>query len=169
MTTTEQTPMTGHRTIAAVGHAQRRTAVWLARHSIDLLRISVGLVFFGFGVLKFFPGVSPAENLAVRTLETLTFGTLSGNTALITTAITECFIGITLITEKLLKTGLLVLAGSLIGIMSPLVLFFTDLFPAGPTLEAQYVLKDIVLVTAGLVIAARALGTRFVSDEAPVH
>jgi hypothetical protein len=41
--------------------------------------------------------------------------------------------------------------------MSPLVLFFGDLFPGTPTLEAQYVLKDVVLAAAGLVVAAKAL------------
>ena len=44
----------------------------------------------------------------------------------------------------------------MVGIMSPLVLFYGDLFPGGlPTLEAQYVLKDIVLAAAGAVVAAR--------------
>jgi putative oxidoreductase len=55
------------------------------------------------------------------------------------------------------------MAGCMIGILSPLVLFFDDLFPSFPgalTLEAQYVLKDIVLVAAALVVAARALGAR---------
>lgn len=151
-------------TTISVDKVQRRVAGWLARHSVDLLRISLGLVFFGFGVLKFFPGLSPAEGLAVRTLDMLSMGTVSGSAALITTAVAECFVGVTLVTGKLLRTGLVVLAGSLVGIMSPLVLFFTDMFPAGPTLEAQYVLKDIVLVTAGLVIAARALGARFTTS-----
>jgi putative oxidoreductase len=148
-----------------VERAVQRTTGLLARRSIDVLRISVGLVFLGFGVLKFFPGASPAEELVVRTLEKLSLGVLSGEVALLTTAVAECFIGVTLVSGKLLRTGLVVLAGSLVGIMSPLVLFFTDLFPGAPTLEAQYVLKDIVLVAAGLVIAARALGARMVADE----
>ncbi|RZS37607.1 DoxX-like protein [Herbihabitans rhizosphaerae] len=140
-----------------------RVAAWLSRNSVDILRINLGLVFFGFGILKFFPGLSPAEGLASRTLETLSLGLVSGQTAAIVTAISECFIGITLISGRFLKAGLAVLGVSLIGIMSPLVLFFTDLFPAGgPTLEAQYVLKDIVLVAAGLVVAAKALGGRMV-------
>ncbi|MEO3890409.1 DoxX family protein [Nonomuraea sp. B5E05] len=139
------------------------TTEWLARHSIDALRISVGLVFLGFGFLKFFPGVSPAEDLAVGTLEQLTFGVVSGGVALAVVAATECFIGLTMITGRFLKAGLLVMAGALVGFMSPLVLFFTDMFPGGPpTLEAQYILKDIVLVTAAMVIAARALGARLV-------
>jgi putative oxidoreductase len=143
-----------------------RMTGWLTRHSIDILRISLGLVFLGFGALKFFPGLSPAQDLAEGTLEKLTLGILSGEAALLTTAIAECFIGVTLVTGRWLKAGLLVLAASLVGIMSPLVLFFTDLFPGAPTLEAQYVLKDIVLVAAGLVIAARALGARLVTGGA---
>jgi uncharacterized membrane protein YkgB len=81
---------------------------------------------------------------------------MTGTAAVVTTAVIECFVGITLITGRLLRTGLAVLAGALIGIMSPLVLFLPDMFPHGtPTLEAQYVFKDIVLAAAGLVVAVR--------------
>jgi putative oxidoreductase len=164
-TTTAPTgnPATGPATLATL--VVRRLTTWLAWHSIGILRASVGLVFLGFGALKFVPGASPAEGLVARTLETLSFGILSGQAALLTTAVVECFIGITLVTGRLLRIGLVVMAGSLVGIMSPLVLFFSDLFPGTPTLEAQYVLKDIVLVAAGLVIAARALGARLVTGE----
>ncbi|ADB35092.1 DoxX family protein [Kribbella flavida DSM 17836] len=134
-----------------------RLTGWLGRHSVDILRISLGLVFLGFGLLKFFPGASPAEGLVMRTLDTLTLGVVSGQTAVVLTAVMECFIGLTLLTGRFLRTGLLVLGMALVGIMSPLVLFFGDLFPGTPTLEAQYVLKDIVLAAAGLVIAAKAL------------
>jgi putative oxidoreductase len=164
--TTTDRPKESDMTVATLTEtANRRAADWLARHSIDVLRVSLGVVFLGFGVLKFFPGLSPAESLVVRTLDTLSFGLLPGSAALILTAISECFIGITLITGRLLKTGLVVLAFSMIGILSPLVLFVTDLFPSGPTLEAQYVCKDIVLVAAGMVVAARALGARLVNDR----
>ena len=93
----------------------------------------------------------------MRTIDTLTLGIVDGRNAVLMTALMECFIGLTLVTGKFLRTGLLVLGLSLVGIMSPLVLFFGDLFPGTPTLEAQYVLKDIVLAAAGLVIAAKAL------------
>ena len=148
---------------AVVDQAAHVLARWLARHSIDLLRISLGLIFLGFGALKIM-GISPAEALSVRTVETLTFDIVSGDFALFVISMVECFIGITLITGQLLRIGLLVLAGAIVGIMSPLVLFFSDLFVGGPTLEAQYVLKDIVLVAAALVVAARALGARLVTD-----
>ncbi|WP_020388070.1 DoxX family membrane protein [Kribbella catacumbae] len=134
-----------------------KIAGWLGRSSVDILRVSLGLVFLAFGALKFFPGASPAEALVIRTIDTLTLGMIDGQAALLLTAVMECFIGITLVTGKFLRTGLLVLGMSLVGIMSPLVLFFGDLFPGTPTLEAQYVFKDIVLAAAGLVIAAKAL------------
>ena len=135
-----------------------RVIDWLARYSVDILRISLGVVFLAFGAVKFVPDASPAQALVERTLDTLSLGLVSGEAALLMTAVAECFIGITLITGKLLRAGLAVLGASLVGIMSPLVLFFTDMFPSdGPTLEAQYVFKDIVLVAAGLVVAVWAL------------
>lgn len=137
-----------------------RIRSWLNRYSIDVLRISLGLVFTLFGALKFVPGASPAEELASRTVETLTLGIVSGYPALLLTAVIECFIGVTLVTGRLLRVGLGALGVALIGILSPLVLFFGDLFPAGPTLEAQYILKDVVLAAAGLVVVTGALGSR---------
>jgi uncharacterized membrane protein YkgB len=142
-----------------------RLTGWLTRYSIVILRVSLGLVFLGFGALKFFPDASPAQELSVRTVETLTLGVFSGEAARLLTATMEVFVGATLVTGVLLRAGLVVLGVSMVGIMSPLVLFFADLFPGTPTLEAQYVLKDIVLVAAGLVIAAKALGARMVLEQ----
>jgi hypothetical protein len=117
-------------------------------------------VFLLFGALKFVPGLSPAEDLAARTIDALTLGVVSGSGAVLLTAVMESFIGITLITGRLLKAGLAVLAMAMVGIMSPLVLFAGEMFPGGPTIEAQYVIKDVVLIAAGLVVAAQALGAR---------
>lgn len=134
----------------------------LARYSITVLRISLGLVFFGFGILKLFDR-SPAQNLAERTTEALTFGLISGTAAGILVAALECTIGICLVTRRQVRLGLGLLAVAFVGILSPLVLFPDDLFAGkdhAPTLEGQYVLKDVVLVASGLVIAARELGGR---------
>lgn len=150
---------------------QRHTSAvgrWLAAHSVTALRVSLGLVFLVFGVLKFIPGASPAEALVMRTIDTLSLGLVSGAPAVVVTAVLETFVGLTLVTGIGLLAGLVVLAGSLVGIMSPLVLFFGDLFPGYPTLEGQYVLKDIVLVAAAAVVAAHALGARYVPSAEPV-
>lgn len=141
-----------------------RIARWLARHGIDVLRVCLGLIIAGFGALKFFPGISPAEPLVTRAVDILTFGVITGQTAMVVTAIAECAIGLMLISGRFLRTGLILLAGCALGWMSPLVLFPADLFTGGPTLEAQYILKDIVLGAAGLVVAAKALGARMVAE-----
>lgn len=132
----------------------------LDTYSIGSLRVSLGLVFLLFGALKFVPGLSPAADLAARTIDVLTFGIVSGSAAVLVTAVMETFIGITLVTGRFLKAGLVVLAMAMVGIMSPLVLFAGEMFPEGPTIVAQYVIKDIVLITAGLVVGAQALGAR---------
>ncbi len=137
----------------------------LARYSITALRVALGLVFLGFGVLKFFPGVSPAEDLAQRTIGELTLHLVGPSAALLMTAVIETVIGLTLLTGRFLRAGLVLLAVALVGIMSPLVLFFDELFPAGgPTLTAQYVLKDLILAAAGAVVGAWALGARLRRD-----
>ena len=137
----------------------------LNRYSVGFLRVSLGLVFLAFGVLKFFPGLSPAEDIAAATIDRLTFGLIGGETAVLMTAVLETFIGLTLVTGKFVRLGLVVLAGAFVGIVSPLVLFTDELFPHGPSLMGQYVLKDIVLVAAALVVAAGALGSRLRSDS----
>lgn len=136
---------------------------WLVRRSIPALRISLGLVFLGFGLLKYIPGVSPAQDLAITTTGILTFGLIPGGVALVLTATMECSIGLLLITGKAVRLALYLLVVQLLGILSPLVLLPARLFSGpfhAPTLEGQYVLKDIVLVTAAMVIAASFRGAR---------
>lgn len=135
----------------------------LALHSVTLLRWSVGAIFLGFGFLKFFPGASPAEAIATRTTSMLTFGLVGPDAGLLGVALMECTIGLTLLSGRLLGVGLALLAAAFAGILSPLVLLSGELFTGpsnAPNLLGQYVLKDIVLVTAGLVVAARALSER---------
>ncbi|WP_425955436.1 DoxX family protein [Xylanimonas sp. McL0601] len=144
----------------ALDVATGRLAGFLVRWSVPALRVALGLVFLGFGALKFIPGASPAADIAERTIDTLTLGFVHGTTAILLTAVLEVFIGITLITGRLLKSGLVALACAFVGILSPMVLFAGELFGHGMTLMGQYVLKDIVLVTGAAVVAAYALGAR---------
>ncbi|MDV3222355.1 DoxX family protein [Intrasporangium sp.] len=159
-------PDTQSRPDPTTGWRQRlvdRSLVLLAAHSIDALRISLGLVILGFGSLKFFPGASPAEGLVMQTTEALTFGMVTGTTAVVGTAVLETVIGLVLLTGRGLRPGMLVIAGWLAGIMAPVALFPGEMFPGGlPTLAAQYVLKDLILAAAAAVVAAKALGARLV-------
>jgi putative oxidoreductase len=138
--------------------AQAVTQRFLARISVPALRISLGLVFLVFGALKFLPGMSPVEALVTRTWNVLSFGIVDGYAAMAITASLEVFVGLALVTGVFLRIGLLALAATFVGIFSPLVFFTGELFSvAGPTLTAQYILKDVVLVAAAMVVAAAAL------------
>ena len=59
-----------------------RITSWMARHGLPLLRISLGVVFLWFGALKFFAGLSPAHDLAARTIETLSFGQVTAGVSI---------------------------------------------------------------------------------------
>lgn len=149
----------------ALRAAEARIIEWLARYSVDLLRISLGLVFLAFGVLKFVPGLSPAQELVGRTVELLTFGLVPDQGAVPIVAALETTIGLLLVTGRGLRLGIALLILAMAGILSPLVLLPDELFRGriyAPTLEGQYVFKDIVLLSAAFVVAARALGARMV-------
>ena len=145
---------------------------WLLRYSIALLRISLGAVFFGFGVLKFFPNLSPAQSIATQTIGLLTFGVVPAGIARVLLACLECGIGLSFITGRGLRIAVWLLGIELIGILSPLVLLPKELFTGpfhAPNLVGQYVLKDVVLAGAGMVIAATLRGGRLsVQQEARV-
>lgn len=139
---------------------------WLVANSILLLRICMGLVFLGFGFLKFFPGISPIEDLATRTTTVLTMRIFSGPRAMDFVAGLECVIGVCFLSGRFLRVGVWLMAVQMVGAMSPLLLFPGELFPGpmhAPTLSAQYILKDIILIAAGMVIASTWTGARIVA------
>lgn len=136
---------------------------WMARNGVLLLRVSLGIVFLWFGALKFFPGLSPAQDLATRTLDILSFGLVPASVAIPLLAAWECLIGIGLIFGLWMRATLFLLFMQMIGTVTPLFLFpgeaFTR-FPYAPTLEGQYIIKNLVLVGAGIVIGATVRGGR---------
>lgn len=140
---------------------------WMARYGVVALRVSLGVVFFWFGVLKFFPGLSPAQDLAARTIEMLTFGFLPASVSVPGLAAWECLIGLGLITGQFMRATLLLLFAQMLGTVTPLFFFPAETFtrfPYAPTLEGQYIIKNIVLVTAAIVIGATVRGGNLVAD-----
>src|SRR3954467_15909156 len=123
-----------------------RITCWMARNGILLLRLSLGIVFFWFGALKFFPGMSPAQDLAARTIERLSFGLVHASVSVPVLALWECLIGVGLLSGKFLRATLLLLAVQMIGTVTPLLLFPSEVFtriPYAPTLEGQYIIKNV--------------------------
>jgi uncharacterized membrane protein YphA (DoxX/SURF4 family) len=138
-----------------------RLTRWMARYGIALLRISLGIVFLWFGALKFFPGLSPAQDIAIRTMDKLAFGLISPAVSIHVLAAWECAIGLGLILGRLMRATLLLLWLQMLGAVTPLVLFPHEMFtriPYAPTLEGQYIIKNLVLISAGLVIGATVRG-----------
>ena len=153
--------MTARRLPEPIDRLDRRITGALARYSVPVLRIALGIVFLWFGALKFFPNLSPAETLAARTIETLTFGTIQQDVALPILATWESVIGIGLIIGRWLRAVLFLLAVQMLGTFTPLVLFPSEtftIFPIAPTLEGQYIIKNIVLIGAAMVVGATVRG-----------
>lgn len=141
---------------------------WMARHGVRLLRISLGIIFFWFGVLKFFPGLSPAQDLATRTIDILTFGLVPPYVAIPALAAWECAIGLGLITGVWLRAVLLLLFVQMAGTIAPVFLFPAEVFvrvPYAPTLEGQYIIKNLVIISAALVVGATVRGGAMIADD----
>jgi len=145
-----------------------RVTRWMAREGVTLLRISLGVVFLWFGALKFFPGLSPAEDLATRTISALTFDVVEPSASLPVLATWECLIGVGLLTGVAMRATLLLMWVQMAGTATPLLLFRHEAFvrfPFAPTLEGQYILKNVVLISAGVVVGATVRGGRLVAEK----
>lgn len=142
---------------------------WMARYGLALLRVSLGIVFLWFGALKFFPAMSPAQELAAKTIGSLTGHLVSSSVALTVLAAWECLIGLGLLAGRGLRTVLLLLYLQMLGTFAPIVLFPHEVFvqfPIAPTLEGQYIIKNLVLISAGIAIGASVRGGRMNAEPA---
>ena len=139
----------------------------MAAYGVILLRVSLGLVFFWFGVLKFFPGLSPAQELAINTINILTFGIIPAKAAILILAAWETLIGLGLIFGVFMRGTLLLLYLQMLGTVLPVFFFPSEVFtqiPYAPTLEGQYIIKNLVLISAGIVLGATVRGGAVVAD-----
>ena len=144
-----------------------RITTAMARWGLPLLRVSLGIVFFWFGVLKFFPDLSPAQGLATRTISVLTLGLVPPEVSLPVLAAWECVIGLGLLVGIRLREVLLLLFVQMAGTLTPVFLFPEEVFtriPYAPTLEGQYIIKNVVLIAAGIVVGATVRGGRVVAE-----
>ena len=138
-----------------------RITTWMATHGITLTRIALGVVFLWFGAIKFVPGWSPAADLAGRTIERITLGAVTPELGLPILAAWESLIGIGLLVGRFLRVTLLLLFAQMPGTLLPLVLFPSETFtafPHAPTMEGQYIIKNLVLIGAAIVVGATVRG-----------
>ena len=146
-----------------------RLTDWMARYGVTLLRLSLGVVFFWFGALKLFPGLSPAEELAGRTIELVTLGMVRPALSVPLLGAWECVIGLGLIHGRALRLTLLLLFLQMPGTALPLFILPAETFVEVPfvlTLEGQYIVKNVALVSAALVVGATVRGGRLSAEPA---
>jgi uncharacterized membrane protein YkgB len=140
----------------------RRITHWMARAGIAILRVALGLIFVWFGALKLVPGLSPAEDLVLATVPFI-----PGHLFMPVLALWEIVIGLGFLTGRALRLTILLLFLQMPGTLSPVLLLpervFT-VFPYGLTLEGQYIVKNLVLISAALVIGATVRGGRLVEE-----
>lgn len=113
--------------------------------------VTLGVTFIWFGGLKPF-GLSPAQDLVAATVYWS-----DPNIIVPLLGLWEVAIGICLLYPPLTRLGLGLLALQMPGTFLPLVLLpdvcFT-VFPVGLTLEGQYIVKNLVIIAAALIVGS---------------
>ncbi len=140
---------------AYLSHADRRVTELATKYFEPTARIAIFVVYFWFGRLKLL-GLSPATPLALA-LTSRTIGAQYFNTSFRALAAYECAIGIIILIPAMKKIPAALLMIHLVIVSSPLVLV-TDVAWTGtlvPTLEGQYIIKDLAIVALAVGIVAR--------------
>lgn len=130
-------------------HLDRALSGWMAHYGMALLRYSLALVFIWLGALKPL-GMSPVEELVKRTVYFLppdVFFPVLGWW--------EVILGIALLIRPLTRLALFLLFAQMTGTFLPLVVLPNVVwasFPLGLTMEGQYIFKNLVLISAAIVV-----------------
>jgi uncharacterized membrane protein YkgB len=155
-----------NRPISAAVKVEERVIGWMARQGPTLTRVALGIVFLWFGVLKFLPTPTPIDALAERTLGIITFHWFRPESCLHVLATWECLIGLGLLFARFLRLTLILLFLQMPGTFLPLILL-PDVtwvhFPVFPTFEGQYIIKNIVLISAALIVGSMARGGKIIA------
>lgn len=128
---------------------------WLRRSYLPVSRAAVFIIYFYFGFLKLI-GESPATPLA-RALVDKTLGAAHFHTAYMILAVFECLIGVMFLFPKLTRVVIPLLLIHMIIVCSPLLLVPHLAFakPFVPTLEGQYIIKNLAIIALALGVAAQ--------------
>lgn len=121
------------------------------------LRLSLGVIFIWFGILKPL-GLSPAESLVLATVRWMPF--FDPETWLHVIGWWEVLIGVTFLIRSTNRLAIALLFLQMVGTFLPLVLVTDVAFqeghiPYGLTVEGQYIVKNIVIIAAALVLGGR--------------
>ncbi len=111
-------------------------------------------------------GLSPAEPLVLATVRWLPL--FDGEVWVIIIGWWEVAIGVAFLFQRTIRVAIALLALQMFGTFMPLILLPAVTFQAGhlaygPTMEGQYIIKNLLIISAALVVG----GTVRRSEEAP--
>ena len=123
-----------------------------------LVRIPLFVIFFWFGFLKII-NLSPAQNLVIDTVYWMPFFEAESWTIII--GYWEVLIAILFMFKRTTFFAMVLLLLQMTGTFLPLIILpevtFQNSNPFLPTLEGQYIIKNIIIITAALIIGGSKL------------
>ena len=127
-----------------------------------LVRIPLFIIFFWFGFLKIID-LSPAQQFVQDTVYWMPFLSAADWTVVI--GIWEVFIAVFFLFKRTTFIAMILLMIQMTGTFLPLVILpdvtFQNSNPLLPTLEGQYIIKNIIIITAALIIGRTQLKVNF--------
>lgn len=125
------------------------------KNIVNLLRISLGIIFLWYGMLKFFPELSPAEDLAINTINWMFNGLISSEISIKLLALWEVLVGIGFILGVYTRYITILFLIHMVLTFLPLFIFPELSFTNAPyafTIVGQYIVKNIVFILVGFLI-----------------
>tara|TARA_B100001093_G_scaffold230222_1_gene220717 strand:- start:330 stop:758 length:429 start_codon:yes stop_codon:yes gene_type:complete len=127
-----------------------------------LVRIPIFIIFFWFGVLKIID-LSPAQQLVKDTVYWMPF--LSAESWTYVIGVWEVLIAVCFLFKRTTLIAMVLLFLQMSGTFLPLLILpeitFQNSNPFLPTLEGQYIIKNIIIITAALMIGRSYLKVKF--------
>jgi putative oxidoreductase len=134
-----------------------RVVGFTRRHGMRILRLALGIVFVWFGALKVF-GASPVADLVASMLSWL-----PQDLAVRGLGVLEVLVGFGLITGVAIRVTLALFFVQMIGTFAVLLVHAPAAFDGNPlrlTLLGEFVVKNLVLLAAGVAIAGAVRSAR---------
>jgi uncharacterized membrane protein YkgB len=132
-----------------------RVIAFFKRAFLPFARIALFTVFFWFGILKLFD-LSPASPLA-EALTANTVGLQYFDVMFKGLSVVECIIGVLFLIPKATRIVIPLLLLHMMVVCAPLVLTPGEVWKGWfvPTLEGQYIIKNLVIVAVAIGIASQ--------------
>jgi uncharacterized membrane protein YkgB len=131
-----------------------KISTFMEQWGVLSVRISFGIIFIWFGILKPI-GISSAETLIIATVPWLPI--FEGEVWVNIIGWWEVLIGIAFLFRKTIRIAIALLALQMVGTFLPLILlpeitFQSGYYPFAPTIEGQYIIKNLMIISAALVV-----------------